>query len=964
MYRILKILFIITGSLVLADTGSISGKVMGDSMPLAGANVYLKGTSMGATTDSLGSYLIENVSVGKYLIRADYIGYESSAIEIYVSASDVGSGDSGESSFSAKLGLEEDEDETADMVKGNQLVDINFNLLSSTVGLNEIVVSAAKKKQKITKAPATISTIREPSLRRQVGVNAFARLVSSLKGVDVSYYGVDGAQINARGFSGMFSSRFKQYNDGLDMAELFSNQLYTSIASPPKESISKIEVVFGPQSSLYGADASTGLLNIIHKDPRTNQDNEVNFSGSTVSTYRLGSRIARKVSDNFAWDIVAEASQAKEFDYGNTKTDAQGNYLNPVTWIDQDPITGLPDTLVLEEDYYGVMDQHKYYLRTNLFYTLRNGHHLKVSPMYLNAKGYTMGSMGAYYNKDYENLMVDVQYATDKHNLRYHFINQGTESIFREPLARFTAITGHGFDKALKIAGKGTISTDSLTWFNNYEGFGHLFDYQFNSTIKPANHPVNIVSGVDYEYLDPTSHRTMFEDNGWDYFRGEDVKDAKDVKESRYGAYFQLDTDINPTLSITGSVRYDAHKFFGEFISPKFAIVKEQFFNGSLKFMLGRGFKAPSLTERWVYTGTKNYVTGPGYSLDAIGMGNREGFTLRNYVDNNFSGIYDEGVDSLVVKRDVAPIRLEITNTAELSYSGLLKKNLIFEVGAYISEYENFKTAALHFATTGLWYFSADPTGPFPNQDSNPNPLPWDSTTWGNPPTMIEVVKGNGEVLPHNIIAITYTSLPVKTNVWGFETGFKYFSDRFDMDFNYTHFNDSDLKTKRDKGKRYQKYQQYYFAMMSDPDNIDPELMQYANDGDLYDYNDFVQVYSNTPNHQLNASITAYDVLIKDLSVGINTRAISEFEFKSGWFEATEDGDEKNPLPYRTTQTFFKDKGPIGGGFYSDVNISYQLKENYSIGFSVKNIFESDAISFPLSPKQPRYFMFETGYRF
>ena len=57
----------------------------------------------------------------------------------------------------------------------------------------------------------------------------------------------------------------------------------------------------------------------------------------------------------------------------------------------------------------------------------------------------------------------------------------------------------------------------------------------------------------------------MFEDNGWDYFRGEGVKDAKDVKESRYGAYFQLDTDINPTLSITGSVRYDAHKFFGSF---------------------------------------------------------------------------------------------------------------------------------------------------------------------------------------------------------------------------------------------------------------------------------------------------------------------------------------------------------------------------------------------------------------
>ena len=83
MHKILKILLIITGSLMFADTGSISGKVTGDSMHLAGVNVYLSGTSMGATTDSLGSYLIENVPVGKYSLRADYIGYESSSMEIY-----------------------------------------------------------------------------------------------------------------------------------------------------------------------------------------------------------------------------------------------------------------------------------------------------------------------------------------------------------------------------------------------------------------------------------------------------------------------------------------------------------------------------------------------------------------------------------------------------------------------------------------------------------------------------------------------------------------------------------------------------------------------------------------------------------------------------------------------------------------------------------------------------------------
>ena len=171
MYKILKILSIVMVSLAFADTGSISGKVTGDSMLLTGANVYLSGTSMGATTDSLGNYIINDIPSGKYSLRADYIGYESSAIEIYVSASDVGSDDSGESSFSAKLGLEEDEDETADMIKGNQLVNINFNLVSAALGLNEVVVSAAKVQQKITEAPSVIAVVNNRNIRRRTGIN-------------------------------------------------------------------------------------------------------------------------------------------------------------------------------------------------------------------------------------------------------------------------------------------------------------------------------------------------------------------------------------------------------------------------------------------------------------------------------------------------------------------------------------------------------------------------------------------------------------------------------------------------------------------------------------------------------------------------------------------------------------------------------------------------------------------------
>ena len=640
-----------------------------------------------------------------------------------------------------------------------------------------------------------------------------------------------------------------------------------------------------------------------------------------------------------------------------------------------------------------------------MFYTLGNGHNLKISPSYLHAKGYTMGSIGAYYNKKYENMMVDVQYATDNHNLRYHIINQGTKSIFRDPLARFQTVNGLSFDEAIERAGTGSVIGDSLTWFQDYKGMGHFVDYQFNTDIGFANHQIGIVSGIDYESLDPKSGRTMFDDNGWDYFRDEEVTDAKDVKEYRIGSYIQFDTDLRKNLSITGSARYDYHEYFGEFLSPKLAIVKDKFINGSLKLMIGRGFRAPSLAERWVYSGTKNYVTGnisgSEYVLHAMAFGNRNGFTLNNYVNNNYneeftdtnengtweytepnSFVYDEG-DSLIYSREVKPLKLEITNTIELSYLGLLKKNLIFEMGAYVSEYENFKTSLQHIATTGMWYFSTDQTGNFPNQGPPSYPPVYAPTD----PTMIEIIEDErSQVLPTNVVALTYTSLPVKTTVWGFETGIKYYSDKFDLDLNYTHFNDQDLKNKREKGEKYRKFLAYDFSVNNgvweegeDFDDLNgndtwdegesftpgiAELAQYANDGGLKQYEDFILIYGNTPNHQLNFSITVHNLFLKDLSVVLQTRAVSEFEFKSGWFQATKDGDGGSKPIYRESQTFYRDRGPVGGGFYSNLDINYQLKENYSIGFSVKNIFESDAISFPLSPKQPRYFVFETGYRF
>ena len=114
----------------------------------------------------------------------------------------------------------------------------------------------------------------------------------------------------------------------------------------------------------------------------------------------------------------------------------------------------------------------------------------------------------------------------------------------------------------------------------------------------------------------------------------------------------------------------------------------------------------------------------------------------------------------------------------------------------------------------------------------------------------------------------------------------------------------------------------------------------------------------------MNFTATINNVIKKGLSLRLQLRGTTKFEFASGWFEATNEGSPDNQVPYKPSQSFYKNKGPEGGGIYTAFNIGYSINENLSIGLAINNVFESSAISFPLSPEIPRTFVLETGYRF
>ncbi|MBD3223923.1 MAG: TonB-dependent receptor, partial [Caldithrix sp.] len=79
------ILFLVftCSSLYAGVTGKIAGVVTDKTTgePLPGVNIIIDGTTMGASTDESGYYVILNVPPGTYTLKAMYVGYTNVIVE-------------------------------------------------------------------------------------------------------------------------------------------------------------------------------------------------------------------------------------------------------------------------------------------------------------------------------------------------------------------------------------------------------------------------------------------------------------------------------------------------------------------------------------------------------------------------------------------------------------------------------------------------------------------------------------------------------------------------------------------------------------------------------------------------------------------------------------------------------------------------------------------------------------------
>lgn len=134
------------------------------------------------------------------------------------------------------------------------------------VPYEERVVTASRRAQSSLEAPNATTVITAEDIRLS-GAASLVELLRRVPGADVMELGVSNANLSFRGFNQRIANKVLVLVDGRSEYQDFLGMTLWPSIPVGMEEIERIEVIRGPGSALYGANAMLGVVNIITQAP-------------------------------------------------------------------------------------------------------------------------------------------------------------------------------------------------------------------------------------------------------------------------------------------------------------------------------------------------------------------------------------------------------------------------------------------------------------------------------------------------------------------------------------------------------------------------------------------------------------------------------------------------------------------------------------------------------------------------
>ncbi|HNN81878.1 MAG TPA: TonB-dependent receptor [Leptospiraceae bacterium] len=484
-----------------------------------------------------------------------------------------------------------------------------------------IVVTASRTKEKLKNAPASMVIITEEDIRNR-GYQSIDEILYDLPGFDLSFSnGIPYIMGYQRGYRTPFMSRTLFMIDNKIQNDMYTQEAELS-RQIPMTNIKRIEVLYGPASAVYGANAFQGIINIITHDgtePRKMKSSEIEKSSYSKISLQGGENNTKGVDASSTirigeWAFAASGKlfSSNEPDLSN-RSGFNSNYWygNPTVW---------GGVRYYQNDGVNLSRYHDPTKNYGLEASVSNGG-LKIGTIAWSRKeGYGVKYPGdrAQNNSFWEVMsrQVYIEYTSNvSSNLTTNTLFTFRESAFRGPWAEAEPDTKKGKEMYSYLS--------QTYWGNQNKSFllNHNIDYKISNSILlttglkvekrdmtkqydiPGYWPGSYDSWNRYEgkqALDltpyfPNGYAVQYSDQPI-YYKYADGK-TNMPKDNIVQVYdlggFAITTYEIGKFRFSPGIRYDYNSIYGQSINPRASAIYKYSSTGTIKLLYGEAFQEP-----------------------------------------------------------------------------------------------------------------------------------------------------------------------------------------------------------------------------------------------------------------------------------------------------------------------------------------------------------------------------------
>lgn len=468
-------------------------------------------------------------------------------------------------------------------------------------GGEEFVSIATGTQKSITKAPAIASVITSDYIEK-VGATNLDEVLELIPGLHVSpstesrldpVYSVRGLQTG-------FNPQILVLLNGTEFKNSFSGGLPFTFRLPAKN-IERVEVIRGPGSALYGADAFSGVVNIVTKDQGNN--NEINLGG------RLGSFKSRDFWLQFGTKI-----QDLELDFSVESQTSDGD---PDRIVDSDLQNTLDNALGTNVSFapgslqtqYDILDLHASATWNNL----------KLEHWYWEQNDGGLGPGGAQAldpigTQNVEQYRTKLSYRSDlsrdlifSTNVSHLVVDNETYFVLF-PAGAILPIAPDGNLNFSNVAGiveftEGYIGSPR----SDHKDTRMEASFDYNGF---ENHEIRVSAGWFEQALNTSEFKNFGPGiiNGTEQIVSGELTDITDTqyeyvpdsKRTNRHLVLQDIWQLGQDWEVTLGLRYDSFSDFGSTVNPRIALVWDAAHDLTIKALYGSAFRAPSFNEQFL----------------------------------------------------------------------------------------------------------------------------------------------------------------------------------------------------------------------------------------------------------------------------------------------------------------------------------------------------------------------------